>query len=390
MIPGRREFLGGVASLPALLGPQAPPAGRDVYRELGVRTLINAAGTYTMLSATLVSREVVEAMDSASRKYVSLSELQQAVGRKIAALVGAEAALVTSGAAAALTLGTAACVAGTDREKIRRLPDTTGMKNEVLIQKTHRYGYDRAVRNAGIKMIEVETREEVERAAAGGRVAMMLFYNRHDPLGRIKVEEFVEIGKKLGIPTMNDAAADVPPASNLSRFQKMGYDLVTISGGKALRGPQCAGLLLGRKDLVEAAALHNNPNTDTIGRAFKVAKEEIVGMWAAVERYLKQDHDAIWREWERRCKAVAALLAEVPGVKTETFVPSIANAVPHLRITWEGGPKPADVMRLMREGDPRIELRPEAIEGSVEVSVWTLEPGEEEIVGRRLREVLKR
>jgi len=392
MIPGRREFLGAVASTPALLGPSAPAPERDVYRELGVRPLINAAGTYTVLSASLMPREVVEAMDAASRKYVNLVELQQAVGRRIAALVGSEAALVTSGAAAALTLGTAACVAGSDRERIRRLPDTAGMKNEVLIQKSHRYGYDRAVRNVGVRLVEVETREDLERAAGGGRVAMMLFYNRHEPLGTVKAEEFAALGKKLGIPTLNDAAADVPPAGNLSRFQKLGYDLVVFSGGKGLRGPQCAGLLLGRKDLVEAAALHNNPNTDTIGRAFKAAKEEIVGMWAALEHFLKQDPDALWREWERRCKAVAALAGEAPGVKTETFVPVIANAVPHLRVTWDyaaRGLRPADVMRLLREGDPRIELRPEATEG-VEVSVWTLEAGEEEIVGRRLRDVLRK
>ncbi len=389
----RREFLGAAAALPGTAAlPPAPAAERDVYRELGVRPLVNAAGTYTTLSASLLPREVVEAMDSASRKYVNLVELQQAVGRRISALLGCEAALVTSGAAAALTLGTAACVAGADRERIRRLPDTAGMRNEVLIQKSHRYGYDRAVRNVGVRLVEVETREDVERAAAGGRVAMMLFYNRHDPLGAIKVEEFALLGKRLAIPTLNDAAADVPPASNLSRFTKMGYDLVAFSGGKGLRGPQCAGLLLGRKDLVEAAALHNNPHTDTIGRACKAAKEEIVGMWAALERYLKLDHDAVWKDWERRCHAVAALVGEVPGVKTETFVPPIANAVPHLRVTWDEaarGLRPADVMRLLRESEPRIELRPEAVSG-VEVSVWTLEPGEEEVVGRRLRDVLRK
>jgi L-seryl-tRNA(Ser) seleniumtransferase len=397
MASNRRKFLQGLAALPGL-GAAAPRAARaqaaprDVYKELGVRPLINAAGTYTTLSASLIPREVVEAMESASRRYVNLGELQRAVGGRISGLLGCEAAIVTAGAASALTIATAACIAGKDGAKIRRLPDTEGMKNEVIVQKSHRYGYDHAVRNAGARLVEVETAEDVERAAADGRTAMLLFYNRHDPLGKIKVEEFVRLGKKLGIPTLNDAAADVPPVENLTRFHRMGYDLVTFSGGKSLRGPQCAGLLLGRKDLIEAAAANNNPVTDSVGRTSKAGKEEIVGMWAALERYLKLDHAAQWREWERRCAAVAARLEGLPGVKTGMFVPEIANAVPHLRVTWDEaarGLKPADVVRLLREGEPRIELRPEATEG-VEVSVWTLEEGEDEVVARRLREVLQK
>jgi uncharacterized pyridoxal phosphate-dependent enzyme len=392
MSSNRRRFLQGLAALPGL-GAIRPSAARssgverDVYRELGVRPLVNAAGTYTMLSASLLAPEVRDAMDAASRKYVNLIELHQAVGKRIAALTGSEAALVTAGAASALTLGTAACMAGREGEKIRLLPDTTGMKNEVVIQKSHRYGYDHAVRNTGAKLVEVETREDLERAL-GEKTAMMLFYHRHDPLGRVKVEEFLGIGRKHGIPTMIDAAADVPPVGNLSRFQKMGFDLVVFSGGKALRGPQCAGLLLGRKDLVEAAARNNNPNTDTVGRTNKVGKEEIVGMWAALERYLALDHAAQWKEWERRCDAVAAPLAGLKDVKSATFVPETANAVPHLRISWDYSRlKADDAVRRLREGDPRIETRPEATSG-IEIAVWTLEPGEEDVVGRRLREVL--
>jgi L-seryl-tRNA(Ser) seleniumtransferase len=398
MPSNRRTFLQSVAAIPAVgallerLRPAAAhgqAAGRDVYRELGVRPLVNAAGTYTNLSASLVPPEVREAMDSAARKYVNLLELHQAAGKRIAALVGCEAALVTAGAASALTLGTAACVAGKDAAKIRRLPDTAGMKNEVVLQKSHRYGYDHAVRNVGVRLVEVETREELERAV-GERTAMMLFYNRHDPLGKIKVEEFAALGKKLGVPTFNDAAADVPPVGNFSRFFGMGYDLVTFSGGKGLRGPQCAGLLLGRRDLVEAAAANNNPHTDTVGRTNKVGKEEIVGMWAALERYLKLDHAALWREWERRCGVVAGHLAGLAGVKTEVFVPSIANAVPHLRIAWDTSRlRAGEAVRQLREGEPRIETRPEATEG-IEIAVWMLEPGEEEVVGRRLREVLSK
>ncbi len=392
----RRGFLQTLASLPGLgallpVSLAAKPAKRDIYKELGIRPLINAAGTYTTLSASLMQREVVEAVDAAARQYVSIPELHELVGKKIAALAQCEAALVTAGAASALTVGTAACVAGKDQEKIRRLPDTTGMKNEVLIQKKHRYGYDHAVRNVGVKMVEVETREELERAA-NDRTAMMLFFNAADPNGQIKVEEFAQLGKKLGVPTFNDAAAEVPPVENLWRYTKMGYDLVTFSGGKGLRGPQCSGLLLGRKDLIEAAVLNNNPHSDSVGRTNKVGKEEIVGMWAALDYYIKQDHKAVWRDWEKRCKTVADLVASVKGVKTEIFIPEISNAVPHLRITWDfaaTGLQPREVVKQLREGDPRIEVRPGARE-AIEVAVWMLDPGEEQIVGRRLREILKK
>ena len=392
MASNRRRFLQGLAALPGIAAIR-PAAGvtveRDVYRELGVRPLVNAAGTYTALSASLLAPEVREAMDAASRKYVNLVELHAAAGKRIAALAGSEAALVTAGAASALTLGTAACMTGKDGAKIRLLPDTTGMKNEVVIQKTHRYGYDHAVRNTGAKLVEVETREDLERAI-GERTAMMLFYHRHDPLGQVKVGDFAAIAKKRAIPTLIDAAADIPPIENLSRFLKIGYDLVVFSGGKGLRGPQCAGLLLGRKDLVEAAALNNNPNTDTVGRTNKVGKEEIVGMWAALDRAVKLDPAAQWKDWERRCATVAAPLADLKGLKVSTFVPEIANAVPHVRITWDYSKlKAGDVVRRLRDGDPRIETRPEATEG-IEIAVWMLEPGEDELVGRRLREELEK
>ena len=386
-LPGVGGVLGGL--LPASLA--AKPGKRDIYREIGVRPLINAAGTYTTLSASLMPREAVEAVEAAARQYVNIQELHDVVGKKISALIGCEAALVTAGAASALTLGTAACVAGKDEAKIRRLPDTTDMKNEVIIQKSHRYGYDHAVRNVGIRMIEVETREELERSV-NERTAMMLFLNSNDPAGKIKVEEFAQLGKKLGVPTFNDAAADVPPVENLTRYLKMGFDLVTVSGGKGLRGPQCSGLLLGRKDLIEAAVLNNNPYSDSVGRTNKVGKEEIVGLWAALDHFLKQDHKAVWRDWEKRCKTVADLVTPVKGVKTEVFVPEIANSVPHLRITWDyaaSGLTPADVVKQLRDGEPRIEVRPGA-KDAIEIAVWMLDPGEEQIVGRRLREILKK
>src|SRR5229473_248370 len=336
-MPNRRRFLQGISSLPLLAAPgHAATVKRDYFKELGVRPFINAAGTYTTLTASLMQPEVVQAIEYASKQFVHLIDLHDAVGKRIASLIGCEAAMVTAGAASALTLGTAACMTGTNQEFIRRLPDTTGMKTEVIIQKLHRYGYDHAIRNCGIRFVEVETREELERAI-NDRTVMMMFLNENDPLGKIKAAEFVELGKKHSIPTFTDAAADVPPVDHLSRYTKMGFDLVTFSGGKGLRGPQSCGLLLGRKDLIAAARLNGPPNSDTIGRGMKVNKEEYVGMMVAVEQYLKQDHAAEWREWEKRIKVVADSVGPIHGIKTETFVPEISNAVPHLRITWDPG-----------------------------------------------------
>jgi len=389
MSQSRRRFLKSLAALPGAAAlpsaGEAQAAPRDVYQELGIRPLINAAGTYTYLGASLMPKAVVEAMESASRHYVNLNELQGAVGKRLSALLGCEAALVTSGAASALMLGTAGCVAGKDKEKIQRLPDTGGMKNEVVIPNAHRNGYDHAVRAVGVKLIEVESLADAERAI-GEHTAMLLYFNVHGPEGPIKVDEFAALGRKKGVPSLIDAAADIPPVENYTRFLKMGYDLAAFSGGKVLRGPQCSGFLLGRKDLVEAAAANGSPQTDAIGRTNKVGKEEIVGAWAALEQFVKADPVARWREWERRCAVIAGHLAGIVGVKAETFVPEIANAVPHLRVTL---PAAARVVAELRSGEPRIEIRSSSAEG-IEVGVWMLEPGEDEIVGRRLSEILKR
>ena len=392
-MPNRRKFLQGLSSVPLLGGSAAvaaSPARRDYFQELGVKPFINAAGTYTTLTASLMHPEVVQAIEFASKRFVRLHEVHDAVGKRIASLVGSEAAMVSAGAASALTLGTAACMTGSNREFILRLPDSTGMKNEVIVQKSHRYGYDRAVRNCGTKFVEVETREELERAV-NDRTAMMLFFNAHDNVGKIKAAEFVELGKKHKVPTFTDAAADVPPVENLSKYIKMGFDLVTFSGGKGIRGPQSAGLLLGRRDLIEAARLNGPPNSDTIGRGRKVNKEELLGMMVAVEVFLKKDHQAEWRDWERRIKVIADSVASGKSVKTETFVPEISNSVPHLRITWDEAAlnvTALEAVKKLREGDPSIELRPGAAKG-IEVAVWMLEPGEDRTVAKRIREVLK-
>ena len=387
----RRSFLGGLSGLPMLgaLSEAATTArAREYMRELGVRPFINAAGTYTMFTASLMLPEVIAAMQAVSRQYVHLVDLNQAVGRRIATLLKCDAAMVTAGAASALTLGTAACVAGADREKIEHLPDTSGMKNEVIIQKSHRYSYDHSVRACGVRMVEVETADDLEKAVSP-RTAMMLFFNANAPLGQIQHEQFAELGRKHGVPTFNDAAADVPPVENLWKYTGMGFDLVTFSGGKGLRGPQSAGLLLGRRDLIDAALLHASPN-DTIARGQKVNKEEMVGMLVAVESYLKRDHAADWKEWQRRASVIREAAESVPGVKTEIWVGEIANHVPHVKVTWASGALTAgisDIQKRMREGEPSIELVPN--QNDLMVGVWMLEPGEAEVVARRLKEVLK-
>lgn len=366
---------------------------QKIYEELGVRPFINAAGTYTMLSACIMPREVVAAMEEASRQHVSIPELQEAAGKRIASLVGSEAALVTSGCAAALTLATAACVCGSDQEKIRRTPDSEGMKNEVIFQKTHRFGYDHAIRNVGVKIVEVETRQELE-SAISDKTAMLFFLNLADPQGQIKRQEFAEIAKKAGIPSLIDAAADVPPAENLSAYIKMGYDLVAFSGGKGIRGPQCSGLLLGRKELIQAAFLNGSPNADSAGRIGKVGKEEIVGLLTAVELYVKRDHQAEWKDWEGRVSLIGKAVAGIRGIQTERFVPEIANQVPHLAIKWDTSAlrlSKEDFVKALREGEPRIEVRPNsATEPRLEIAVWMLQPDEDRIVARRCAEILKK
>jgi len=382
-----------VSSLPVIgsLMPVAlaKPARRDFFKELGVKPFINAAGTYTTLSASLMPTEVVAAYEYASKNYVRLVELHDAVAKRIAELIGVEAAMVTSGAAGALTVGTAACITGTNQEFIRRIPDTTGMKNEVIIQKSHRYGYDHAVRNCGIRFVEVETPEQLE-SAVNAQTAMMMFFNDADPRGQIKAADFVALGKKHNLPTFNDAAADVPPLERLAMYNRMGFDLVTFSGGKGIRGPQSAGLLLGRKDLIAAARMNTSPNSDSIGRGMKVNKEELLGMMVAVELFTKKDHAAEQREWEKRAKLIQDSVAGL-GVTGEIQVPEIANHVPHLHLKWEQSKvklSVRDVVRQLREGDPSIEVVPGSRESLV-IGVWMMQPGDAQIVARRLREILR-
>ena len=400
----RRNFLAGGSVFSALAGraPRrllaspggltgTPAAPANIYERLGVRTRINAKGTYTNLTGSLLPPEAARAMEEAAQHYVVLDELQRAVGERIARMLGVEAACVASGAAGAMVIGTAACLTGKDPEKIKRIPDTTGMKNEVVIQKAHRYAFDHAVRNVGVRLVEVETEDDLERAI-NDKTAMLHFLNEAQNQGKIGLEKWAQAGKRHGIPTFNDAAADVPPVSHLSDYNKMGFDLVSFSGGKGLRGPQCAGLLLGRKDLIEAALMNNNPYEDTIGRPLKVGKEEIVGMFVALELYLKVDHEAEWKDWEARLDAIDKMVSSVPGVRTGRFVPEVANHVPHLYLQWDEkamGLTKAECMRQLEDGEPSIVcLGGEDYQYGLAVTPFMMKPGEEEIVGRRLKEIL--
>jgi L-seryl-tRNA(Ser) seleniumtransferase len=238
-----------------------------------------------------------------------------------------------------------------------------------------------------VRLVEVETPEELERAVSW-HTAMMIFYNNNNTEGRIPDTEFVRLGKKHGIPTFNDAAADVPPVENFWKYTKMGFDLVTFSGGKGIRGPQSAGLLLGRKDLIAAARLNASPNGNAIGRGMKVNKEEMLGMMVAVEQFLKKDHDAERRDFDARAEAIRKAATSVPGVQAEIFVPEVANHVPHIKITWDAeklGLKVEDAIKALRDGTPSIRVRPGQ---EITVGVWMMRPGEAEVVAKRLAAVL--
>jgi len=394
----RRDLLKGLITLPlagAMAGNHALAASavgeipRDYFKELGVRTFINASGTYTMLTASLMPPEVIRAINYAALQYVRLDELQEKAGDRIAELLKCEAAMVSAGAASAITLGTAGVITGGDSKKAAMIPnDLTGMKSEVIIQKSHRVGYDHAIRNCGVKLIEVESKKELE-SAINEKTAMMWFYNNQNPIGKVRDEEFVAIGKKHGIPTFNDCAADVPPVENFWKYTQMGFDLVCFSGGKGIRGPQSAGLLLGRKDLIQAALRNAPPHGDTVGRGMKVNKEEILGMLVAVELFLAKDHEAEWKMWENQIKMIHDAAVSVPGVKGEVHVPEIANHVPALKISWNDKVKatPSEIRDALRNGHPSIETM--GGRETIDITTWMMMPGEERIVAKRLKSLLE-
>jgi L-seryl-tRNA(Ser) seleniumtransferase len=386
------------AALGAALGAGetagAEPARPSVYEALGVKHVINATGTVTFLGGSLMPPEVVAAWVDASKHFVNILDLHDRVGARIAQLIGVEAALVTTGAAGALLLGTAAVVTRGDKERIKRLPDTTGMPNEVILQKTHHSCYDNQLTDVGVKLVTVETAADVARAA-NERTALMFFMNVAEADGRIKREEWIELARKHKIPTLLDAAADVPPLERLAGYSKMGFDLVAFSGGKAIRGPNDTGLLVGRKELIEAGKRNANPHCGTIGRMMKVSKEDMIALLAAVERFVKLDHAAEWKEWERRIGVIEKALADVPTLQCERIVPPIANHVPHLILSWDEKRVKISREQLTKDlaaGDPPILIGRVSGTGDrgVLISVFVLGEGEDRIVADRLRTLLRK
>jgi L-seryl-tRNA(Ser) seleniumtransferase len=396
-ITRRRLFQAGAGlALGGMLAEAAPAAQNaarpSVYEVLGLKHVINATGTVTVLGGSLMPPEVVAAWTDASRHFVNLLDLHDKVGERIAKLIGVEAALVTTGAAGALLLGTAAVVTGGDRRLIGRLPDTKGMKNEVILQKAHHTCYDNQLTDVGVRLIEVETPADVKRAV-NDRTALMFFMNVAEASGRIQVREWIKLARQHKVPTLLDAAADVPPLERLSGYNRMGFDLVAFSGGKALRGPNDTGLLLGRKALIEAAKLNTNPHCGTIGRMMKVSKEDMIALLAAVERFVKLDHKAEWREWERRLGVIEKAVQDIPTLRSERIVPPIANHVPHLLLAWDEKRLKLTRARLTRElmaTDPPIQIGRVSGTGDrgVLISVLTLQAGEERVVAERLRSIL--
>ena len=390
MKPTRRRLLQTVALSPAAaaaVGNLAASSPSSLYASLGVKPVINGVGVVTVLVGSIMPPEVLRAMEEASRYFIPLPELERKVGARIAELLQAPAAMVTCGAASAISVGSAACLSQGDAAKLRRLPNREGIRYEVIQQRSHRSGYEHQMELCGAKIITVETRQELE-AAIGEKTGMMFFLNKAEPDGQIKAEEFVKIGKNRGVPTMNDCASDATPKERLWQYTKLGFDLVIFSGGKALRGPQASGLLLGRKDLIEASFPAMSP-FGGIGRGMKVGKEELCGLLAAVERYLKVDHQAEMRELEVRVASIRAALKRIAGVETDRHVPVIANEVPHVTVRWDEsarGLTSQEVSAKLLAGDPPIHVqRPE--KGQLLISVWMMRGDEHKIVGRRLAEI---
>ncbi len=414
--PNRRTFMKWTAALPVLssivakdafsrvMDAVGKPRSEDIYRRIGVRPLINARGTWTYLSGSLELPEVRAAQQAAAMHFVDIVELQHAVGKRLAELSGAESGMVTSGAAGAMAAATAACIAGTDPKYIWQLPDTTGLKYEVVMV-GGRSAFDSAIRLSGGKLVLVDSEDDMQNAI-NEKTAMI--YTTH--LGE-HLEKQIAVAKKSRVPLLLDDAAGIPPIENLRLYAKMGCDLYTFSGGKGLMGPQCSGILLGRKDLIEAAISNCSPYEGAVCRPMKVGKEEIMGCLAAVEAWMHLDLGALNREWNVRVERIAKLVETVPGVTTEIKIPEGGNRYPTLTVKWDEqafGLTVADCDKQLRDGEPRIEvltssnpsLVPTVQEGKpnrkaqkeeknqLQIISVTLQQGEDLIVGRRLRELL--
>lgn len=367
----------------------------DIYDKLGIKKLINAEGTLTRLGGSVMDPVVMEEMVEASKYFVDLKELLEKSGEYVANLLGVEASYITSGAAAGLTLSTAACITGTDPAKIRQLPGIQGPKNEILIQKSHRNGYDHAVRQAGVTLVEFglikETYPWELRAAICDRTAAIVHFLEFENDRNLALSEVIPIAREMGVPLILDAAAELPPVENLSRFFHMGADLTVFSGGKDICGPQSSGLVVGRRDLIEACALNANPNY-SIGRAMKVGKEEIAGLIAALERYVRQDFAAEEKLWEDMVATIVKTLVDIPGLDARRVSPAEPgvqpNWIPRVYLDWEKETIPlssSEVKSLLRQGEPGIAVG--STSTGLFVNPQALKPGQEKITAKTLHKV---
>lgn len=413
----RRSFVKLLAAAPLLsqiaardlYAHAATAVGKDprenVYTRLGVQTVINCRGTWTYLSGSLEFPEVREAQLEASQHFVDVIDLQRAVGRRLSELTGAESGIVTSGAAGAMAAATAGCMAGTDDKNIWQLPDTTGLKHEVVMV-GGRSAFDSAIRLTGAKLVLAYSPDELANAI-NENTAMIYTTD----LGE-KLEKDLAIAKDKKVPMLLDDAAGIPPASNAKLYAKMGLDLYCFSGGKGLSGPQCSGLLLGRKDLIEAALMNCNPREGAVCRPMKVGKEEIIGCLTALETWLKIDEKKLYAEWNGRIDRIRKLVETVPGVTTSTYIPDDGNRYPTLKVSWDQqawgfsvidcvqqlragnprievlGPDNPSLVKAVREGNPNPNRKERKAPDHIELISMTIKPGEEIIAGQRLREVL--
>jgi L-seryl-tRNA(Ser) seleniumtransferase len=415
----RRRFFGWTSSFAAMLGAgpllssgaalAAPSdADDDYYEKLGVTKIINAAGTYTVLTAACMPPSVLAAVQKAALHPVRLHQLQVNAGAYIAQRLKCEGAVVTSGASGAISLATAACMQSANNIDPLSMPQAIdGMKKQVIVQRAHRYGYDHAMFLCGARVTEVVTLDDYKRACAAGDAIMTNFFNAAEDedgiagTAQIGREQWLQVAHEHNIPCHIDAAADMPPISNLWKYTGMGFDLVSFSGGKGMRGPQNAGLLLGKKHLTDLASQSNNPH-DGIGRGMKVAKEQIVGMVAAVDWVLSHTEESMQGDYQKRADLIAAEVKGIPSVTTETVTPRIANHVPHLLIRFDPkvtGVTTLQIVETLRQGTPSIELNPNtghppnqgipSDANTLVVGVWMLQPGEDAIVGRRIRAALQ-
>jgi uncharacterized pyridoxal phosphate-dependent enzyme len=417
--PNRRGFMKMLAASPLLARIAAQGLylksaaaiglnpNSNVYSRLGVKTVINCRGTWTYLSGSLQFPESREAQAEAGRYFVNMVELHHAVGRRLAELTGAESGIITSGAAGAMAAATAACMAGSDPKKIWQLPDTTGLKHEVVMV-GGRSAFDSAIRLAGAKLVLVDKPDDIANAITAN-TAMIYTTDLKE-----KLEREATIAKQHNVPLLLDDAAGIPPIDNIKLYANMKLDLYTFSGGKGLRGPQCSGVLLGRKDLIEAALRNSCPYEGAVCRPMKVGKEEVIGCLTAIETWLNTDSKKLYDEWNARVDRILKLVETVPGVRTEIYIPEDGNRYPTLRLSWdqqEWGFSITDCVQKLREGDPMIEVlgvdnpslvsavqegiekpKPNAKEltkqNHIELVSMTIQPGEEMIVGDRLRSIL--